>query len=115
LLSLSCEKEGNILTIQSDLGLLPESPTALDEIKILEKICSYDSVDPVIINGFNIIYTRHTNSSIGSPCNEVDNFISLGTLEPGTYLVTYKLIDHRNSTEEIWIDNEALIFTVSSN
>ena len=109
----SCEKGDNEeYNKDIKLTIYPEYPTAQDEIKIIEEICTYELLKPVIIKEDTIEYKRYFNSSMGMPCLLTMDTVSLGQLEEGHYTITYSMIDISHQISDSIIEADTMHFYV---
>jgi len=84
----------------SRIKIYPENPKVGDEIFILEEICSYELLNPLIIIGNTITYTRHFNFNTKQCCFPMIDTVSLGHLEEGHYTIKYMVINDSYSESD---------------
>ena len=111
----ACEKNTtDYYEVNSGLKIDPENPKAGDEIFILEEICSYELLNPLVTNENTITYTRHYNFYTKQPCLLLTDTVSLGQLEEGYYTIKYILINDSDLENESGIGIDTIHFYVSS-
>ena len=115
MLFLSCEKKTtDYYEINSGLKIYPENPKVGDEIFILEQICSYEILNPLVFNDNTITYTRHYNFYTKQPCLLLIDTVSLGQLEVGYYTIKYILINDSDFENDSGIGLDTVHFYVTS-
>ncbi len=114
MLNQGCEKNTNDSNhLYHGLTVLPENPTAQNEIMIIEEVSSCSFLRPVIINGNSIEYKRYYDSRIAAPCYLEMDTIPLGQLSTGHYTIMYSLIDLAITTSDSIVDTDEVSFNVT--
>lgn len=92
----ACSKEENneLLSLtENDFKVMPEKPSATDEISIVTYDCGYNQLDEVKKDGFNIEVIKNFNSMMKQPCVLTLDTIPLGKLSAGTYQIKFIIVD----------------------
>jgi hypothetical protein len=84
---LQSELTGNEFILQ------PAHPVANDEVKLITYDCQYNHFGYITKKDFDIEVVKHFNSMMKLACILQYDTISLGNLEPGTYTITFSLVD----------------------
>jgi len=87
------EEKTQFELLQNEFIVQPSHPVTSDEVNIITYDCRYNVFGYINKSGFDIEVVKHFNSMMKWACILDYDTISLGKLSPGTYQLTYTLVD----------------------